>query len=94
LFPTLPKNEGGFTHVFVAVDVYFKYCFLCPLKSLKTDEIANCAQDIIFLVGTPARILPETDVICCLSDASLGQGMVPGPDPDDYDALLESHFLL
>jgi hypothetical protein len=90
----LPKNEDGFTHVFVAVDVYFKYCFLYPLKSLKTDEIANCAQDIIFLVGTPARILPETDVICCLSGASLGQGMVPGPDPDDSEALLESHFLL
>jgi hypothetical protein len=32
----LPKNEDGFTHVFVAVDVYFKYCFLYPLKSLTT----------------------------------------------------------
>jgi transposase InsO family protein len=51
----LPKTEDGLTHVFVAVDAYSKYCFLYALKSLKTDEI----QDIIFLVGTPARIITD-----------------------------------
>jgi transposase InsO family protein len=61
-FGPLPKTEDGFTHVFVAVDAYSKYCFLYALKSLKTDAIADCVQDIIFLVGTPARIITDNGV--------------------------------
>lgn len=46
--PILPKNEDGFTHVFVAVDVYSKYCFLCAhlkaskqMKSLIAPKISS-----------------------------------------------------
>lgn len=55
----LPKTEEGFTHVFVAVDAYSKYCFLYALKSLKTDDLADCLMDIIYLVGTPTRLITD-----------------------------------
>ncbi|KAJ8913306.1 hypothetical protein NQ315_010973 [Exocentrus adspersus] len=58
-FGPLPETDEGCSHIFVAVDAYSKYCFLYALKSLKTDDIADCIQDIIFLVGTPARIITD-----------------------------------
>lgn len=59
LLGPLPKTEEGFTHVFIAVDAYSKYTFLYAVKSLKTEDLADCVQDIVFLVGTPARIITD-----------------------------------
>ncbi|VEN56960.1 unnamed protein product [Callosobruchus maculatus] len=59
LLGPLPKTEEGFTHVFVAVDAYSKYTFLYAVKSLKTEDLTDCVQDIVFLVGTPARIITD-----------------------------------
>nr|CAI5826431.1 unnamed protein product [Callosobruchus analis] len=55
----LPKTEEGFTHVLVAVDAYSKYTFLYAVKSIKTEDLTDCVQDIVFLVGTPARIITD-----------------------------------
>lgn len=56
------KTEDGYTHVFVAVDTYSKYCFLYALKGFKTDEIADSIQEIIFLVGTSTRIITDNGI--------------------------------
>jgi transposase InsO family protein len=57
LIGTFKKANGGFTHIFVAVDKFTKWIEVKPAASITTVEAMEFIKEIIYRFGIPNNII-------------------------------------
>jgi transposase InsO family protein len=57
LIGTFKKANGGFTHIFVAVDKFTKWIEVKPPASITTVEAMEFIKEIIYRFGIPNNII-------------------------------------
>jgi hypothetical protein len=53
------KAQGGYTHVFVAIDKFIKWIEYKPIASLTSAKAVEFIQEIIFRFGIPNNIITD-----------------------------------
>jgi transposase InsO family protein len=53
------KSQGGYTHVFVAIDKFIKWIEYKPIASLTSAKAVEFIQEIIFRFGIPNNIITD-----------------------------------
>jgi hypothetical protein len=57
----LKKTTGGFTHLLVTVDKFFKWIEARPVTNIRSEQAALFFTDIIHRFGVPNCIITNND---------------------------------
>jgi transposase InsO family protein len=57
----LKRTIGGFTHLLVAIDKFFKWIEACPITSIRSEQVVLFFTDIIHRFGVPNCIITDND---------------------------------
>jgi hypothetical protein len=53
------KSQGGYTHIFVAIEKFIKWIEYKPIASLTSAKAVEFIQEIIFRFGIPNSIITD-----------------------------------
>jgi transposase InsO family protein len=53
----LQKAPGGYTHLLVRVDKFFKWVEVCPITNLRAEQAVTFFTDIVYRFGVPNSII-------------------------------------
>jgi transposase InsO family protein len=55
----LRKAHGGYTHLLVAVDKFYKWVEVRPITNLRAEQVVTFFMDIIYWFGVPSFIITD-----------------------------------
>jgi transposase InsO family protein len=53
------KAPGGYTHLLVAIDKFFKWVEVCPITNLRAEHVVTFFTDFIYRFGVPNSIITD-----------------------------------
>ncbi len=52
----MPTTDDGYRYVFVAIDVFTKYCVAVPMKGKTVDDNVKAMKEVIEKMGKPGKV--------------------------------------
>jgi hypothetical protein len=57
----LKKTIGGFTHLLITIDKFFKWIEACPITNIRSEQAVLFFTDIVHRFGVPNCIITDND---------------------------------